>query len=146
MATHKARKRGAPPILTSGTAALSVVPEHVEVEPTGDPHLTQEAVASWGAGQRKCRARRRHNWGPYTVYEHRNYYDVVEVCSHCRNRRSADFIVTARGIRQATKWQADYRDGYLLPKGAARLDEDFRDELVASDILSRKMVEVTDDE
>lgn len=123
--------------------ALRVVDETPADEPKGDPTLTLQAVTSWKQGQRTCRARKRHNWGPFTVWEHRNFYDVVEQCSHCRNRRSADF--TKRG-RQITRWKADYRDGYLLPKGARRIDEDLHDELMLSDIQSRRMVEVPDDD
>jgi hypothetical protein len=61
------------------------------LEVRGDPTLTEEAVASWNAGQRKCRARGRHRWDPYTVWEHHTYYDVVERCSSCKIRRSADY-------------------------------------------------------
>lgn len=122
-------------------------------EPKGDPTLTREAMQDWKEGQRRCRARKRHNWGPYTVYEHRlpgsrttSRYEVVEQCSHCRNRRHADFVVTQHGLRQVDRWQPEYRDGYLLPKGARAIDDDLRDELVAYDILSRKIIEVTDEE
>lgn len=121
-------------------------PEQQEREVTGDLDLTRETMAAWKAGQRTCRARKRHNWGPYTVWEHRNFYEVVEQCTHCRNRRSAEFVKTAYGIRKATPWKADYRDGYLLPNGAQRIDEDLHDELTASDILSRRIVEVADDD
>jgi hypothetical protein len=114
------------------------------LEVRGDPTLTEEAVASWNAGQRKCRARGRHRWDPYTVWEHHTYYDVVERCSSCKIRRSADY--DKRGRRQ-TKWKPDYRDSnYLLPKGAARISEDLKDELVLGDIRSRRIVEVTDEE
>lgn len=112
--------------------------------PKGDPSLTREALQGWREGQKRCRARRRHNWNPYTVWEYRNHYEVVEQCSHCRNRRSADFVNTTYGLRQSTKWKADYREGYLLPAGAQRIDDDMRDELVASDILSRRIVEAPD--
>jgi hypothetical protein len=130
--------------MARGSAALKLIqeaPEHL-----GDYSLTQEAVASWTAGQRKCRARGRHNWGPYTVYEHPTWLDVVEVCSHCRNRRHAPYVETTHGVRKTDKWKPDYRDGYLLPKGAARLDEDIIDELTADDIRSRKRVVVSDEE
>lgn len=100
-------------------------------------------MASWKQGQRTCRARKRHNWGPYSVWEHRSFYEVVEQCGHCRNRRVANF---SKSGRKLDKWKADYRDGYLLPKGAARLDEDLHDELMLGDILSRKIVEVSDDD
>lgn len=124
---------------------LAAVKE-VEVEqPKGDPTLTLEAMAGWTEGQKRCRARTRHNWLPFNVYAHATYYDVVERCSHCLNRRSADFVETARGMRQVDKWKPDYRDGYLLPKGAQRIDDDLKDELVASDILSRKQTKVEDD-
>lgn len=115
-------------------------------EPTGDIELTREAMAGWKEGQKRCRARKRHNWGPFTVYAHGAWYDVVEQCSHCRNRRSADFVRTPHGLRKATKWKADYREGYLLPKGAVplRYDDDLMDELTESDILSRKVVAVDD--
>lgn len=115
-------------------------------EPSGDPDLTRETMAQWKEGQRRCRARKRHNWGPLTVYEHRTWYDVVEQCSHCRNRRHAPFTKTAYGLRKADKWKPDYRDGYLLPRGAMAIDEEMFDELTASDILSRRIVEVLDDE
>jgi hypothetical protein len=127
---------------------MSAALQTESVFPMGDPSLTQEAVSNWREGQRRCRARGRHNWGPYTVYEHKHHYEVIEQCSHCRNRRAADFVKTDRGIRKATKWEIDYREHYLLPKGAMslRYDDDLKDELVASDILSRKMVAVPDDE
>lgn len=127
--------------------ALRAVREEPDTPP-GNLSLTQEAIASWKEGQRRCRARGRHNWGPYTVFEHRTWYDVVEQCTHCRNRRSAPFTKTARGLRKAEKWKPDYRDGYLLPKGAMplRFDEDLKDELTAGDILSRRIVEVLDDD
>lgn len=113
--------------------------------PVGDFSLTEEALRSWTAGQRRCRARARHYWRPYTVFEHRNFYDVVEQCADCRNRRRAEFNKSGRRI---SEWHTDYRDNYLLPKGAARLidAEDLHDELVLSDILSRRIVEVPDDE
>ena len=126
--------------------ALRLVDPGPAEELPGDPSLTRETMSAWKEGQRRCRARKRHNWGPYTVYEHRSYYEVVEQCSHCRNRRSAEFVKTTYGIRKATQWRQDYRDGYLLPRGAMRIDEDLHDELTATDILSRKMVEVLDDE
>lgn len=127
----------------SGAARLRVVDERPLEEPTGDIQLTEEAMSEWSAGQRRCRGRKRHNWGPHTVFEHVTFYEVVERCSHCRNRRRAEF--TKRG-RQATKWKPDYRDGYLLPKGAARITGDLQDNLVLADILSRRIVEVVDDE
>lgn len=129
--------------------ALRIVAEQPDREtPPGDPSLTAEAAAGWKEGQRRCRSRGRHNWGPFTVYEHRTYLEVVEQCSHCRNRRSADYVKTDRGLRKASKWTPDYRDGYLLPRGATplRLDEGLLDELTAGDILSRKIVEVLDDD
>lgn len=126
------------------SAALRIINE-TPAELPGDPSLTREAMAGWKEGQKRCRARVRHNWGPYTVYEHSTYFDVVEQCSHCRNRRSADFIKTTHGLRKMGKWKSDYRDGYLLPKGAMRIDEDLRDELVAVDILSRRIIEVPDE-
>lgn len=114
--------------------------------PPGDESLTLEAMAGWKEGQRRCRGRKRHNWGPYTVYEHGTFWDVVEQCSHCRNRRHAPFVPTARGMRKNDKWKPDYRDGYLLPKGAMRITEDLQDELTAADILSRRIVEVPDED
>jgi hypothetical protein len=75
------------------------------------------------------------------VWEYRNHYEVVEQCTHCRNRRTADFSKTGHKL---TAWKADYRDGYLLPKGAARIDDDLHDELVLTDILSRRIVEAPD--
>lgn len=127
---------------------LSVVndpPERPE-RPAGDPTLTLEALSEWSAGQRRCRARKRHNWGPHVVYERRTTLEVVERCSHCGNRRSADFVRTEWGLRKATKWAPDYRGNYLLPKGAAPIDEELHDGLVAADILSRKTIEVPEDE
>lgn len=109
--------------------------------PAGDESLTREAMALWKEGQRRCRARKRHNWGPYTVWEYRNHYEVVEVCSHCRNKRSADFAKTGRKL---TPWKAVYREGYLLPRGAMRIVEDLHDELWLGDILSRRIVEAPD--
>lgn len=123
---------------------LRVVEERVELR--GDVSLTQEAMAGWREGQRRCRARGRHNWGPFTVYDHGSWFDVVEQCGHCRNRRSAPFIKTSWGLRKADKWKPDYRDGYLLPKGAQRLGDDMHDELTAMDILSRRIVEALDDD
>jgi hypothetical protein len=118
----------------------------IKEAPKGDESLTLETMSLWKDGQKRCRARKRHDWKPYNVYKHRGYYEVVERCSQCLNRRVADFVETSRGLRKSDDgWQIDYRDNYLLPKGAMRIDEDIYDELVASDILSRKMVEVEDD-
>ena len=105
-------------------------------------------MLGWSAGQRKCRARGRHNWGPFTVYQHRNFFDVVEQCTHCRNRRHAPFVQTKWGLRRDDDWKPDYRDGYLLKKGAARINqvEELMDELTAADIMSRRIVEVPDDD
>lgn len=124
--------------------ALRVVQDEIE-ELRGDVDLTREAMSVWREGQRRCRARRRHNWGPFTVFEHRHHYEVVEQCSHCRNRRSADFNKQGRKL---TKWAPEYREGYLLPKGATPLRQldDFQDELVLGDILTRRIVEVLDDD
>lgn len=130
------------PAYQRGSAALKVVRD--EPPPLiGDPSLTQEAVSAWSPGQRKCRARKRHNWGPFTVWEHATTYDVVERCTHCGNRRHADFDKRGRKI---TKWKPDYRNGYLLPKGAAPIDEDLHDELMLGDILSRKILPAPDEE
>lgn len=123
-------------------SALRVVREQSR-EPQGDPSLTQEAVAGWREGQRRCRARRRHMWAPFTVREFRGHYEVTERCSSCLNRRVADFAKTGRKIN---KWQPIYRDNYLLPHGAMRIDEDLQDELVLGDILSRRIVEVLDED
>lgn len=129
------------------SAALKLVSEEpVKEQPPGDSDLTRETMAAWKEGQKRCRARGRHNWGPGPVYDHGTWYDVVEQCTHCRNRRSAPYVVTARGLRKAETWKPDYRDGYLLPRGAARIDDDLKDELVAGDILGRKIIEVLDDE
>lgn len=130
----------ATPSRSSRGRTLKVVTE-VPDEPIGDQSLTLEAMSGWREGQRRCRARKRHNWGPYTVWEYRNHYEVVEQCSHCRNRRVADFAKTGRKL---TDWKPDYRDGYLLPRGAARIDEDLQDELILTDILSRRIVEAPD--
>lgn len=127
-------------------APLHVVKERESEPPTGDPDLTREAMALWKEGQRRCRARGRHNWGPHAVYEHRNHYEVVERCGHCRNRRTADFAKTTYGLRKVTDWKAVYLDGYLLPRGAMRVVEDIQDELVAADILSRRIIEVPDED
>lgn len=126
------------------SAALRVVPDEVDA-PVGDETITREAISAWTAGQKKCRGRKRHNWGPGTVFEHGTYYEVVEQCSHCRNRRSADFVPTTHGLRKVSKWKPVYRDGYLLPRGAMPIDEDLQDELVAADILSRKIIPVEDE-
>lgn len=125
-------------------AALRVVSDDIE-EPAGDLSLTLEAMSTWREGQRRCRARRRHNWGPFVVREHVGHYEVVEQCSHCRNRRAADFMKSGRKING---WRPEYREGYLLPKGAVplRAADDLQDELVLSDILSRRIVEVLDDD
>lgn len=101
-------------------------------------------MSEWTPGQKRCRGRKRHNWIAGTVFEHADYWDVVEQCSHCRNRRRADFVPTTHGMRQVTKWKPDYRQNYLLPKGAMRITEDLQDELVAADIMSRKIVPVDD--
>lgn len=114
--------------------------------PKGDSSLTRQTMADWREGQRRCRARRRHMWMPYTVFQHKHHYEVVERCSSCLNRRHADFIVSPFGLRNADGWHLDYRDGYLMPHGAMRIDDDIRDELVAGDILSRKIIEVPDDD
>lgn len=127
--------------MARGSAALKIVEQ--PQSPLGDDSLTQEAVQGWTAGQRRCRARKRHNWGPYTVWEYATFYDVVEQCSHCRNRRHAPFSKTGRKI---DKWKPDYRDGYLLPKGAAPIDEDTHDHLVLLDITSRKISRAKDDD
>lgn len=127
-------------------SALRIVTVEPDEEITGDLDLTRETMSSWKAGQRTCRARRRHNWGPFTVYEHKHHYEVVEQCSHCRNRRTADFIKTPYGLRKADRWQADYRDGYLLPKGAQRIGDELHDELTELDILSRRIIEVPDED
>jgi len=128
----------------SEARALRIVDEPVEKPPpTGDVSLTRMAIANWNAGQRRCRARGRHNWGPYAVYEHRQFYDVVEQCSHCRNRRHAPFAKTGRKL---DRWTADYRGDYLLPKGAARVVDDLHDDLMLEDILSRRIVEVPNEE
>lgn len=79
------------------------------------------------------------------MFQHSQYFEVIEQCSHCRNRRSAEFVATTYGMRKMTKWKPVYREGYLLPKGAMPITEDIQDELVAADILSRKIVEVEDD-
>lgn len=129
----------------ASSGALRVL-EQRDMESSGDPTLTQEAMAAWTKGQRVCRARKRHNWGPFTVYQHGNWYDVVERCTHCLNRRHAPFVQTSRGLRKADKWKADYRDGYLLPKGAMAIDDDLHDELTAADIFSRKLVKADDGE
>jgi hypothetical protein len=126
--------------------ALRVVqaPEPVH----GDGELTREAASEWTPGQRKCRARGRHDWKPFTVYEHRAYLDVVERCPNCKNRRHATFVRTQWGVRQDSKWKPDYRDNYLLKKGSARVRdlEDLFDSITADDILSRRIVEVKDDD
>lgn len=138
----------------NSAAALQLVsPSGEEKEPPpGDPTLTREALAGWKEGQRKCRTWKRHRWGPYTVFEHKMRgtknlrYEVVERCTLCGNRRTADFVQTSYGLRMVDRWKMDYRDGYLLPKGAQRIGEELHDELVAQDILSRKVIEVLDDE
>lgn len=118
------------------------VVEAVPARP-GNADLTRDTMAGWREGQRRCRARGRHNWRGLVVYEHRNHYEVTEQCPDCRNRRTADF---SRSGHRLTGWRAEYRDGYLLPKGAARLDEGLHDELWLGEILSRRVVEAIDDE
>lgn len=124
------------------SGALRVVQDRTEDIP-GDPSLTAEAMNSWREGQRRCRARKRHNWQAHTVREFRSHYEVMERCSSCFNRRVCDFSKTGRRIN---KWQPIYRDNYLLPKGAQRITEDLHDELVLGDILSRRIVEVLDED
>lgn len=124
----------------SAARNLKIVPDEA---PPGDLDLTRETMSQWTEGQRRCRARRRHAWKPFTVYEHRNHYEVLERCADCFNRRAADFALTGRKI---SPWRPDrYREGYLLPKGARRITDELHDELVLGDILSRRIVEVVDD-
>ena len=77
------------------------------------------------------------------MYEHRTFYDVVEQCPHCRNRRHAPF---SKSGRKLDSWKPDYRGDYLLPRGAARLVDELHDELMLEDILSRRIIEALDDE
>lgn len=128
---------------TEPSPRLRLVDETSLDEIPGDLDLTRETMSGWKEGQRRCRARKRHNWGPYTVWEHTGFYEVVEQCSHCRNRRTADFSKTGRKL---SGWKPQYREGYLLPHGAMRIVEDLHDELVLGDILTRKIVEVADDD
>lgn len=81
------------------------------------------------------------------MWEHPTFYDVVEQCRDCRNRRAADFVKTrSGGLRKEGKWRPDYRNSYLLPKGAAPIDEDTHDHLVAGDILSRRIQQAPPDD
>lgn len=151
-AARTSKKEALPPLIPrKGKRSLKAVPSLPETttdafDLKGDPTLTLEAMSGWSKGQRVCRSRKRHNWLPFTVWEHKTWLDVVERCSQCLNRRHAPFVFTERGLRKVDNWKPDYRDGYLLPKGAQRLDEDMQDELTAADILSRRRVEVLDDE
>ena len=145
MAQAAARKSQAEPTKKKGRGKLRAVPDKPE-PPVGDETLTLETMAAWTDGQKKCRGRKRHNWGPSTVFEHSDHYDVHEICSHCKNKRHAPYVPTSRGLRKVDKWQPVYKDGYLLPKGAMRIDEDLQDELTAADILSRRIIEVPDED
>lgn len=105
----------------------------------------RETVAGWSQGQKRCRGRRFHTWNPLTVIEHPGHYEVIEQCPHCKNRRTADYVETTWGLRRATKWKTAYKSGYLLTKGS-KITEDIADELVASDILSRRIVKAGEDD
>jgi hypothetical protein len=104
-------------------------------------------MEDWSEGQKLCRARRRHHWKRFTVTVHGvdpnrlgTRMNIVQRCPDCLNRRHADFVRTARGVRQMDDWKPDYRevDGvpYLLPKGAQPVTDELREELIAGEYFT----------
>lgn len=109
-----------------------------------DPQDVESAMESWNRGQRTCRARQRHSWNPFTVRVHAAFYDVVEQCGHCKNRRHRP--LSADGF-WLDKWKAErYSEGYLMPKGAGYITDEGRAALRLDDIMNRKQIIVPDDD
>lgn len=104
---------------------------------------TATAIDSWTKGQRICRGRQRHNWNALTVVIHRSVFEVIERCSHCANRRHRHMDKDSG--YWLDRWDILYRDNYLLPKGAGRIDDDTQAWLRLTEVLTRKM-EVAPDE
>jgi len=114
----------------------------------GDPALVDQAMAGWTPGQIKCRANQRHSWKSHTVTVHQSrggsHYEIIERCPDCFSRRWRLMSMAGYWL---TKWKTDrYSEGYLLPKGSGGLSEVNRADLRLSDVASRRIRYVNDDE
>ena len=110
-----------------------------------DPERISEQVSVWTQGQVRCRAYNNHAWSPYTVTEHprTGVYSVTQRCSRCRNRRRQ--TLSAQGY-VLQRWRMVYGQGYLLPKGTGRVDDDGRAVLRLADLSSLTITQEAVDE
>jgi hypothetical protein len=125
---------------------------------SGDPDKTRNAMAKWTDGQKECRARGRHLYAGLHTYVYGKdpdkigtRMDIIQQCRCCYSvRRHAEHVRTARGLRRAEDWKPDYREHrdvpYLLPKGAARLDDGDHEELTAFLFRKQRLTFVTEDD
>lgn len=125
-----------------GKAALSVVRD-TEPDQVGDAEVRVAHLAELSQGQAECREERRHRYGrPTGLVYARSLKNlplgtrilITQECARCFCvKRSADHVVTRRGLRQVEDWKSVYREhkgvAYLMPKGAGRLDEGDIEEL-----------------
>lgn len=65
-------------------------------------------------------------------------YEVIERCRFCTNRRVRNMN---SGGYWLDRWHIDYRNNYLLPKGAGRIAPALQATLRISEILSRRIEE-----
>ena len=110
-----------------------------------DPQVFAEVIETWTKGQLACRARQRHNWGPYTAYVNARTADVHEVCGLCKNRRHR-LMNALTGQWIDPKWRAErFGPDYLLPKGVGRLSVEQKDYLRLLEVMSRKITYVDEE-
>lgn len=87
------------------------------------PSDVRSAAQEWTAGQLACRSSRNHHWAPLTAVHDKRLHYIRETqrCLQCGNTRTRE--INERGY-VLVPWQTHHEEGYRMPPGTGRIDED----------------------
>lgn len=107
-----------------------------------DPDDVEQAANGWTNAVVQCRTYS-HSWHPMSVTHQPGFYTITQRCSRrCGCTRVC--TMDERGYMQGT-WQIRYPQGYLMDKGAGRVDFNGRARLRLVSLRSFAVVEVPPD-
>lgn len=91
--------------------------------------MVRDDVASLPAAFQRCRDKL-HDWDPLDAVREGMVLRVTERCRSCRSEKTSLLSLRQRDRGVILRsWMSRYAEGYLLPKGAGRLDVFDRGEL-----------------
>jgi hypothetical protein len=106
-----------------------------------DLGTVETAIASWSQEQILCRSNNNHWWERQTVWHDVRQGYIYEMQGCAQGCGCTRYRYLSEYLRPLSKWTGGYPNGYLLPKGSGRMDEDGR-AAVLSAAMPRRIPQV----